>query len=178
MGASGVLVPPQTYFERVQAVLRRRDVLMIADEVICGFGRLGRLFGSEVYGIEPDLVTVAKGLTSGYFPLSAVILPERVWEVLRAGSPEVGAFAHGFTSSGHPVGAAAAMTDMLVLYVHDAMDRLAGWARNIVAASSEGDELRTMLAALRRLTKHEPVNRSRLHDAIAGRVVEAERYVV
>ena len=72
MGAGGVLVPPRTYFDRVQAVLRKHDVLMIADEVICGFGRLGRLFGSEVYGIEPDLVTVAKGLTSGYFPLSAV----------------------------------------------------------------------------------------------------------
>jgi L-2,4-diaminobutyrate transaminase len=119
MGASGVLVPPQTYFERVQAVLRRHDVLMIADEVICGFGRLGRLFGSEVYGIEPDLVTVAKGLTSGYFPLSAVILSERVWEVLRAGSPEVGAFAHGFTSSGHPVGAAAAMTNLDILLGED-----------------------------------------------------------
>ena len=119
MGAGGVLVPPRTYFDRVQAVLRKHDVLMIADEVICGFGRLGRLFGSEVYGIEPDLVTVAKGLTSGYFPLSAVVLSERVWSVLQAGSPEVGAFAHGFTYSGHPVGAAAAMANLDILLGED-----------------------------------------------------------
>jgi L-2,4-diaminobutyrate transaminase len=119
MGAGGVLVPPRTYFDRVQAVLRKYDVLMIADEVICGFGRLGRFFGSDVYGINPDLVTVAKGLTSGYFPLSAVILSEGVWSVLQAGSPEVGAFAHGFTYSGHPVGAAAAMANLDILIGED-----------------------------------------------------------
>jgi L-2,4-diaminobutyrate transaminase len=119
MGTGGVLVPPRTYFERVQAVLRKHDILMIADEVICGFGRLGRLFGSEVYGIEPDLVTVAKGLTSGYFPLSAVILSERVWSVLQAGSPVIGAFAHGFTYSGHPIGAAAAMANLDILLGED-----------------------------------------------------------
>jgi L-2,4-diaminobutyrate transaminase len=119
MGAGGVLVPPATYFEKVQAVLRKHDILMIADEVICGFGRLGRNFGSEVFGIEPDLVTAAKGLTSGYFPLSAVILSEKVWAVLQAGSPEVGAFAHGFTYSGHPVGAAAAMANLDILVGED-----------------------------------------------------------
>jgi L-2,4-diaminobutyrate transaminase len=119
MGAGGVLTPPRTYFERVQAVLRKHDVLMIADEVICGFGRLGRLFGSHVYDIDPDLVTVAKGLTSGYFPLSAVVLSEKVWSVLQAGSPEVGAFAHGFTYSGHPVGAAAAMANLDILLGED-----------------------------------------------------------
>jgi L-2,4-diaminobutyrate transaminase len=119
MGAGGVLVPPRTYFDRVQAVLRKHDVLMIADEVICGFGRLGRFFGSDVYGINPDLVTIAKGLTSGYFPLSAVILSDGVWSVLQAGSPEVGAFAHGFTYSGHPVGAAAAMANLDILIGED-----------------------------------------------------------
>jgi L-2,4-diaminobutyrate transaminase len=119
MGTGGVLVPPRTYFDRVQAVLRKHDVLMIADEVICGFGRLGRLFGCDVFGIEPDLMTVAKGLTSGYFPLSAVILSERVWSVLRAGSPEVGTFAHGFTWSGHPVGAAGAMANLDILLGED-----------------------------------------------------------
>jgi L-2,4-diaminobutyrate transaminase len=119
MGAGGVLVPPRTYFERVQAVLRKHDVLMIADEVICGFGRLGRPFGSHVYGIDPDLVTVAKGLTSGYFPLSAVVISEKVWSVLQAGSPEIGAFAHGFTYSGHPVGAAAAMANLDILLGED-----------------------------------------------------------
>src|SRR5262245_42802283 len=119
MGTGGVLLPPRTYFERVQAVLHKHDVLMIADEVICGFGRLGRLFGSDVYRIEPDLMTVAKGLTSGYFPLSAVILSERVWSVLQAGSPEMGAFAHGYTYSGHPVGAAAAIANLDILLGED-----------------------------------------------------------
>ena len=119
MGAGGVLVPPQTYFDEVQAVLRKHDVLMIADEVICGFGRLGRIFGSEVYGIEPDLMTAAKGLTSAYFPLSAVFVSERVWTVLREASPQMGAFAHGFTYSGHPVGAAAAMANLDILLGED-----------------------------------------------------------
>ena len=86
MGAGGVIVPPDTYFERIQAVLRRYDVLLIADEVITAFGRLGRWFGSELFGIEPDLITVAKGLTSGYFPLSGCIVSDRVWRVLVDGS--------------------------------------------------------------------------------------------
>jgi len=119
MGAGGVLVPPRTYFDRVQVVLRKHDVLMIADEVICGFGRLGRMWGSEEYGIEPDLMTAAKGLTSAYFPLSAVFISERVWAVLRDGSPEIGAFAHGFTYSGHPVGCAAAMANLDILFGED-----------------------------------------------------------
>jgi L-2,4-diaminobutyrate transaminase len=92
---------------------------MIADEVICGFGRLGQMFGSFVYGIEPDLMTVAKQLTSGYFPLSACFVSEEIWSVLRDGSPEVGAFAHGFTYSGHPVGAAAAMANLDIVLGED-----------------------------------------------------------
>ena len=119
MGGGGVLVPPHTYFAKVQSVLRKHDVLMIVDEVICGFGRLGRMFGSDVYGIEPDLMTCAKGLTSAYFPLSAVVVSEKVWEVLREGSSEVGAFAHGYTYSGHPVGSAAAMANLDVLLGED-----------------------------------------------------------
>jgi L-2,4-diaminobutyrate transaminase len=119
MGAGGVLVPPRSYFEKVQAVLRQHEVLMIADEVICGFGRLGRAFGSELYGIEPDLMTAAKGLTSAYFPLSAVFVSEKVWTVLREASPQMGAFAHGFTYSGHPVGAAAALANLDILFGED-----------------------------------------------------------
>ena len=92
---------------------------MIADEVICGFGRLGQMFGSFVYGIEPDLMTVAKQLTSGYFPLSACFVSETIWSVLRDGSPEIGAFAHGFTYSGHPVGAAAAMANLDIVLGED-----------------------------------------------------------
>jgi L-2,4-diaminobutyrate transaminase len=119
MGAGGVVPPPRGYFEKIQRVLRAHDVLMIADEVICGFGRLGRMFGSEVYGIEPDLITVAKQLTSGYFPLSACLVSEGIWGVLRDGSPEIGPFAHGFTYSGHPVGAAAAMANLDIVLGED-----------------------------------------------------------
>jgi L-2,4-diaminobutyrate transaminase len=119
MGAGGVVPPPRGYFEKVQRVLRRHDVLMIADEVICGFGRLGQMFGSNVYAIEPDLMTVAKQLTSGYFPLSACFVSEEIWSVLRDGSPEIGPFAHGFTYSGHPVGAAAAMANLDIVLGED-----------------------------------------------------------
>ncbi len=115
MGAGGVLIPPARYFERIQAVLRRHDVLLVADEVICGFGRLGRWFGSQRYAIEPDLVTIAKGLTSGYLPMSACLVSEKVHGVLRAASREVGPFSHGYTYSGHPVSAAAALANLAIL---------------------------------------------------------------
>ncbi len=108
LGTGGIIPPPQGYWPAIQAVLKKHDVLIIADEVICGFGRLGTLFGSLMYGIEPDLITVAKGLTSAYFPLSATIVSERVFEVMVRGAEKVGAFSHGYTYSGHPIGAAAA----------------------------------------------------------------------
>lgn len=108
LGTGGITPPPEGYWEAIQSVLRRHDVLLIADEVITGFGRTGSMFGSQHYGIEPDLVTVAKGLTSAYFPLSAAIVGEKVYEVLEEGADRVGAFSHGYTYSGHPIGAAAA----------------------------------------------------------------------
>jgi len=114
MGAGGVLVPPARYFAAIQPVLRRHDVLLVADEVICGFGRLGRWFGSQRFGIEPDLVTIAKGVTSGYAPLSACLVSEPIVAVLRAGSAELGAFNHGYTYSGHPVAAAAALANLAI----------------------------------------------------------------
>jgi len=115
MGAGGVLIPPERYFEKIQPVLRRHDVLLVADEVICGFGRLGRWFGSQRYGIAPDLVTIAKGLTSGYVPMSACLISARIYDVLREASPRVGPFTHGYTYSGHPVAAAAALANLGIL---------------------------------------------------------------
>jgi L-2,4-diaminobutyrate transaminase len=111
MGAGGVIVPPATYFDRIQTVLRRYDVLMIADEVITAFGRLGRWFGGDLFGVEPDLITVAKGLTSGYYPLSGCIVSDRVWRVLVDGSAS-GPFGHGYTYSAHPLAAAVAMANL------------------------------------------------------------------
>ncbi|WP_430516700.1 aminotransferase [Bradyrhizobium yuanmingense] len=108
LGTGGITPPPAGYWRKIQAVLRRYDVLLIADEVICGFGRTGADFGSTLYGMEPDLVTVAKGLTSGYVPLSAAIVGERVYGVMEDAADRVGAFSHGYTYSGHPIAAAAA----------------------------------------------------------------------
>jgi L-2,4-diaminobutyrate transaminase len=119
-GAGGVIVPPRTYWERVQAVLREYDVLLIADEVISGFGRLGRWFGAEEFGIEPDLVTIAKGITSGYVPLSGCLVSERVWSVLLEGTSALGPFGHGYTYTAHPVSAAGGLANLDVLE-HDGL---------------------------------------------------------
>jgi 4-aminobutyrate---pyruvate transaminase len=109
MGAGGVIVPPKGYFPKMQAVLRRYDILMIADEVICGFGRTGEMFGSQTLDIKPDTITMAKAITSAYMPLGAVTVSEPVYEALVDESKKLGVFAHGFTYSGHPVAAAVAV---------------------------------------------------------------------
>ena len=108
LGTGGLTPPPNGYWPAIQAVLKKYDVLLIADEVITGFGRTGAMFGSQLYGTEPDLITVAKGLTSAYVPLSGSIVSERVYQVMEDGADRVGAFSHGYTYSGHPIGAAAA----------------------------------------------------------------------
>jgi L-2,4-diaminobutyrate transaminase len=115
MGAGGVVVPPEGYFLAIQAVLDRHDVLMIADEVICGFGRLGHWFGSDRYSIRPDLMTIAKGLTSGYVPMSGSLIGDKVWQVIVDHSREIGPFGHGYTYTAHPVGAAAAMANLDII---------------------------------------------------------------
>ncbi|MGI9505331.1 MAG: aminotransferase [Geminicoccaceae bacterium] len=112
MGAGGVHVPPEGYFDEIQPVLRKHDVLLVADEVICGFGRLGHWFGSDLYNIKPDIITTAKGLTSGYVPMSASLVGDRIWDVLISTSKDIGAFGHGYTYGGHPVAAAAAMANL------------------------------------------------------------------
>ncbi|MGI9452246.1 MAG: aminotransferase [Geminicoccaceae bacterium] len=112
MGAGGVHVPPEGYFDEIQPILKKHDVLLIADEVICGFGRLGHWFGSNLYNIKPDIITIAKGLTSGYIPMSASLVGDKVWDVLLDHSKEVGPFGHGYTYGGHPIAAAAAMANI------------------------------------------------------------------
>jgi 4-aminobutyrate---pyruvate transaminase len=114
MGAGGVLVPPQSYFDKVQPVLKKHDVLLIADEVICGFGRLGTMFGFEAFEIRPDIVTMAKQLTSGYQPLSATVISGPIYEALVRQSEKIGTFAHGFTYSGHPVAAAVGVETLKI----------------------------------------------------------------
>jgi len=115
LGTGGLTPPPEGYWKAIQAVLRKYDILLIADEVITGFGRTGRMFGSELYEIQPDLVTIAKGLTSAYAPLSGVMIGERIFKAMEAGSAEAGAFPHGYTYTGHPIGVAAANANLDIL---------------------------------------------------------------
>jgi 4-aminobutyrate--pyruvate transaminase len=115
MGAGGVLVPPVTYFDKVQAVLKKHDVLLIADEVICGFGRTGRMFGTETYGLRPDIMTMAKAITSGYLPLSATLISEEIYRACVGQSEKLGVFAHGYTYTGHPAACAVAL-EVLDIY--------------------------------------------------------------
>ncbi|MEZ0169366.1 aspartate aminotransferase family protein [Microvirga sp. TS319] len=115
LGTGGIVPPPKGYWEKIQAVLDRHDILLIADEVITGFGRLGTMFGSDHYGMKPDLITIAKGLTSAYAPLSGVIVSERAWRVLEQGSDTYGAIGHGWTYSSHPLCAAAGVANLEVV---------------------------------------------------------------
>lgn len=113
--AGGVIVPPDGYFQAVQAVLKKYDILLIADEVVCGFGRAGDTFGSKVVNMEPDLITLAKGITSAYIPLSACMVSAKIWDVLTSGSARYGVFSHGYTYSAHPLAAAAALTNLDII---------------------------------------------------------------
>ncbi|MGX9182001.1 aminotransferase class III-fold pyridoxal phosphate-dependent enzyme [Mesorhizobium sp. BHbdii] len=112
LGTGGLVPPPAGYWQAIQAVLVKHDILLIADEVVTGFGRLGTMFGSEHYGIKADIITIAKGLTSAYAPLSGSIVSDKVWKVLEQGTDEFGAIGHGWTYSAHPIGAAAGVANL------------------------------------------------------------------
>ncbi len=115
LGTGGIVPPPEGYWPAIQEVLDRHDILLIADEVVTGFGRLGTMFGSDHYGMRPDLITIAKGLTSAYAPLSGSIVSEKMWAVLEQGTDENGPIGHGWTYSAHPVGAAAGVANLKLL---------------------------------------------------------------
>ena len=115
LGTGGIVPPPKGYWAAIQPVLRKYDILLIADEVVTGFGRLGTMFGSDHYGMEPDIITIAKGLTSAYAPLSGSIISEKVWKVLERGTDENGAIGHGWTYSAHPIGAAAGVANLKLI---------------------------------------------------------------
>lgn len=118
MGTGGLIPPPEGYWARVQEVLDRHDILLIADEVVTGFGRTGSMFGSQHFGLRPDFMTIAKGLTSAYAPLSGSIMSQRVFDILKQGTTDFGALAHGWTYSAHPLSAAAGIATL------DLVDRL------------------------------------------------------
>lgn len=119
MGAGGVLLPPVTYWEKIQAVLKKYEVMLISDEVICGFHRTGNTWGATTYGMKPDMITCAKALSSGYLPIGAVMITEEIYSALVKESEKIGVFAHGFTYSGHPVTSAVALE---TLKIYDEID--------------------------------------------------------
>jgi 4-aminobutyrate--pyruvate transaminase len=133
-GAGGVIVPPATYFEKVQAVCRKHDVLVIADEVICGFGRTGNVWGSQTFNIAPDMMTMAKGLSSGYQPIGALMVADRVYQAIADESARIGVFGHGFTYGGHPVPCAVALETLAIYEERDIVGRARAMAPRFQAA--------------------------------------------
>ena len=148
MGAGGVVVPPATYWEKIQAVLARYDILLIADEVICGFGRTGNMFGCQTFDIKPDILVMSKQLSSSYMPISALLINEKVYAPLADESNRIGTFGHGFTAGGHPVAAAVALENLKLIEERD----LVGNARTVGAH---------MQKRLRELAGHELVGEVR-----------------
>ena len=147
-GAGGVIVPPPGYFERVQAVLRKHAILFIVDEVITGFGRLGQRFGTNVYDLQPDMMTVAKMLTSAYVPMSALFVSEAIYQTVADASASVGTFGHGYTYSGHPLACAVALE---TLRIYDSDDIL-GHVQRVAPR---------LQAGLQRLGRHPLVGQAR-----------------
>ncbi|MBX5182626.1 aspartate aminotransferase family protein [Rhizobium sp. NZLR5] len=127
MASGGCIVPPPTYYEKIQAILKKYDVLLIADEVICGFGRLGTMFGSESFGLQPDMIVMAKQLSAAYQPISALMINEKIHSAVVAESEKIGTFGHGFTYSGHPVATAVALETLKIYEERD----IVGHVRNI-----------------------------------------------
>lgn len=149
LGTGGLIPPPEGYWDDIQQVLRRYDILLIADEVICGFGRVGTAFGSHRYGIEPDLITVAKGLTSAYLPLSGAIVGDKVWEVLERGSDQFGPFGHGYTYSAHPLCAAAGLENLEIIEREGIIQHVAEVGPYFLKALKEAFEGRPYVAEVR-----------------------------
>jgi len=115
LGTGGIVPPPAGYWAAIQSVLKKHDILLVVDEVVTGFGRLGTMFGSDHYGIEADIITIAKGLTSAYAPLSGSIIGDKMWKVLEQGTDENGPIGHGWTYSAHPIGAAAGVANLKLI---------------------------------------------------------------
>ena len=182
MGAGGVIAPPEGYYAAIRAVLDKYDVLLIADEVISGFGRLGTMFGTTAMAMQPDLITVAKGITSAYVPLSGCIVSEKVWRTIVDGQPKLGAFGHGYTYSAHPLAAAAALANLKIIeddgLVAQAANRGARLHEKLQEAFA-GHPLvgeirgRGLVGAVEFVAKKEPATRFDPTLKIAARIVKA-----
>lgn len=162
IGAGGVLPPPAGYWEKITAVCRRHDVLIVADEVITGFGRLGTMFASNHYDIRPDILVVSKQITSSYMPLAAILISDKLYQGIADGSDMIGTFGHGFTTGGHPVATAVALENLSIIE-----------ERGLVAnAAKSGARLQ---AALKPFTDHPLVGEVRGVGLIAGVELVADK---
>lgn len=155
MGAGGVVVPPRAYWAKIQAVLKKYDILFLADEVICGFGRTGNMFGCQTYDLKPDMIVLSKQLSSSYLPISAFLANDRVLDPILDESERIGTLGHGFTAGGHPVPAAVALETIKIIE-----------ERNLVGHAAEMGEL--LLEGLRKLEGHPLVGEVRGVGLIAA----------
>ena len=162
MGAGGVVVPPAGYFAAIQAVLRRHDVLLVADEVICGVGRTGNFWGSQTYGLAPDILTCAKALSAGSAPISATLVSETIWQACVGQSATIGSFGHGFTYSGHPLSAAVALEALKIYRERD----IVACVRRVAPRFQDG---------LRRFAAHPLVGEVRGVGLVAGVELVADK---
>lgn len=162
MGAGGVILPPKDYFPAIQQVLRKYDILTVSDEVICGFGRTGNWWGAQTFGYQPDFVSCAKQLSSAYLPISAVLVPEHVFEVIRDNSGKIGTFGHGFTYGGHPVAAAVALRTLQIYEERDMLGHV-----NAVAPRFQ--------ARIRKLGEHPLVGEARGTGLIGAAELVADK---
>jgi 4-aminobutyrate--pyruvate transaminase len=162
MGAGGAVVPPRTYFEKIQAVLRKYDVLFVADEVICGFGRTGNWWGSQTFGLVPDMLSCAKALSAAFQPVSALLVNEKVYQAMLTAGDKLGNFAHGYTYSGHPVATAVALEALKIYEETDIVGQV----------QSVGPHL---IAGLRRLADHPIVGHVNGVGLIAGLELIADK---
>ena len=133
MAGGGVLIPPLGYFEKIQEILTKYEILFIADEVVTGFGRTGEMFGTQAFDLKPDLITLAKGITSGYVPLSACLVSEKIWQTLVTGSASAGAYGHGYTYSGHPLAMKAAMVNLDIIERDNLLSNVAARGNQLLA---------------------------------------------
>ena len=162
MGAGGVIVPPPTYWQKIQAVCRKYDMLVIADEVITGFGRTGNMFACETFGIMPDIMVVSKQLTSSYQPLAAILLSDAIYQALADNTAKLGTFGHGFTTGGHPIAAAVALENLKIIEERD----LVGNVRRVGPLLQKG---------LRRFADHPMVGEVRGVGLVAGVELVADK---
>ncbi len=162
MGAGGVVVPPAGYWEKIQAILKKYDILLVADEVICGFGRTGYMFGTETYSMQPDIMVMSKQISSSYLPISVLMVNDKVFEPIADESNQIGTFGHGFTAGGHPVAAAVALENIKIIE-----------ERNLVANAREvGVHMHKRLA---KLASHDLVGEVRGVGLLAAMELVADK---